>query len=298
MVFQLVAVLCFCSVLVTGESTEEDKDLTSFQDDFMVLLEKYEDILPEIENTLREQLEYEESDDSVDFAEQIATDEVDGDEIVGDDVDEGVIVGDDVDEGVIVYDDVDDDVGAYEDNAEFSIQIRSLDGGDCGDKALPSSLSEKEAYKELDFSTKGNSMNDLYRIEKVKIAKVSAIQLKSRKDAYKRYPKNFMKGEGVAFFHALYSYRLTKVYGPLIAKQFGDAHQRSYARAVSSRLMDLFNNEVGRCLGSIKSNHDASDVDVVSTALKAGKLQTKPDASYSGKPMKPYKPWVPPKPNN
>ena len=69
---------------------------------------------------------------------------------------------------------------------------------------------------------------------------------------------------------------MAKRMGYAKAKSIADGHEIVGSDQPGAILMDLYNNEVGRQLAADTSNHDLSDEDVVYTALRNGKLRTKP----------------------
>jgi hypothetical protein len=81
-------------------------------------------------------------------------------------------------------------------------------------------------------------------------------------------------GDGDAFRHAVWSINMTREIGPDAAKEIGDAHERSEVNPVGERLMDLFNNAVGRQLAMDPANAGRSATDIALQALAAGQLQT------------------------
>ncbi len=60
------------------------------------------------------------------------------------------------------------------------------------------------------------------------------------------------------------------------AKDFGDAHERSVANPTPERLMDLYNNKVGRDLAADPDNTGRDGREVIREAIRDGKLRTKP----------------------
>jgi hypothetical protein len=82
------------------------------------------------------------------------------------------------------------------------------------------------------------------------------------------YSGNLHNDSADAYRHARASQRLTEWVGPDTAKQFTDAYERSHPDPNGERLMDLYNNQVGRGLGGGK--------DAVEDALKRGILRTSP----------------------
>lgn len=83
-------------------------------------------------------------------------------------------------------------------------------------------------------------------------------------------------GEPDAFPHALWSYMMAKELGSDTAKAFGDGHERSGIDSPGGRLMDLYNNAVGRDLAKDPANLGRPDRDVIRDAIRDGKLQTRP----------------------
>jgi hypothetical protein len=69
---------------------------------------------------------------------------------------------------------------------------------------------------------------------------------------------------------------MTKMLGANLAKQFGDAHEISEPGPRDERLMDLFNNNVGRRLAVDPRNKGRNDEQVVLDALNRGELQISP----------------------
>jgi hypothetical protein len=82
--------------------------------------------------------------------------------------------------------------------------------------------------------------------------------------------------EANAFQHTLWSFEVTRNFGPEIAKKFGDAHERTVVNNDSDRLKDLFNNYVGRFLATDPANQKRPAEEVVLEAVRAGKLQIDP----------------------
>ena len=79
-----------------------------------------------------------------------------------------------------------------------------------------------------------------------------------------------------AFRHGYASYVLTQSTGAEFAKAAGDAHERSYANPHSERVMDLYNNHIGRMLALDPSNRDRDPAAVIREALANGQFMTAP----------------------
>ncbi len=82
--------------------------------------------------------------------------------------------------------------------------------------------------------------------------------------------------EADAFRHAYISFEMTKNFGPEVAKAFGDAHEISHPNNGPERMMDLYNNYIGRQLASDEANKKRSTRDVVRQAIQEGRLRLKP----------------------
>ena len=68
---------------------------------------------------------------------------------------------------------------------------------------------------------------------------------------------------------------MTQDKGPGIAKSFGDAHERD-PEPEGERLMDLYNNAVGRLLAIEPWNNGRDPVEVVKQAIDSGIVMTQP----------------------
>jgi hypothetical protein len=78
-----------------------------------------------------------------------------------------------------------------------------------------------------------------------------------------------------AFKHALWSYKMTKAKDAAFSKEITDALEISFpGDHPGDRLMDLYNNNIGRQLASDPQNEGRNDEEVILEALKDGKLQT------------------------
>lgn len=82
--------------------------------------------------------------------------------------------------------------------------------------------------------------------------------------------------EADALRHAYISFEMARSFGPEIAKAFGDAHEISHPNNEPERMMDLYNNYIGRQLASDEANKKRSARDVVRQAIREGRLRLKP----------------------
>ncbi|MCH7691933.1 MAG: hypothetical protein IID50_00670, partial [Proteobacteria bacterium] len=99
-----------------------------------------------------------------------------------------------------------------------------------------------------------------------------------------RFPKAGIGGGAAdAFRHIYWSYRMTEDVGPDAAKRFGDAHEITEPTPDGDRLMDLYNNNLGRRLALDPANKGRPAEDVVLEAIKKGDAQTQPFKTRSTK---------------
>jgi hypothetical protein len=82
--------------------------------------------------------------------------------------------------------------------------------------------------------------------------------------------------EADAFRHAYASYVLTKQMGRGFAQTMGDAHERSEPTPLGERVMDLYNNHIGRKLALDSANKNRDPAVVVHEAVNNGLLMVKP----------------------
>ena len=91
-----------------------------------------------------------------------------------------------------------------------------------------------------------------------------------------KLPAGVSDNESDAFRHALWSYKMAKHLSRKTAKKFADAYEISEPNRIEIRLMDLYNNEVGRRLAADPANHNRPDEEVILEALRQGLLRTRP----------------------
>ena len=77
---------------------------------------------------------------------------------------------------------------------------------------------------------------------------------------------------------------MTEKLGPDAAKKFGDGHEITDPTPDGDRLMDLFNNNLGRRLALDPANKGRPAEDVVLEAMKKGDAQTQPFKTRSTPP--------------
>ena len=79
-----------------------------------------------------------------------------------------------------------------------------------------------------------------------------------------------------ARLHSLTSFILCRWFDADIAKRLGDAYEHFVVERTSSRLMDLFNNRVGRGLALRPDNRERSASTVIDEAIVTGSLRDRP----------------------
>ncbi|MTI09097.1 DUF6973 domain-containing protein [Curvivirga aplysinae] len=103
------------------------------------------------------------------------------------------------------------------------------------------------------------------------------------------YNGNSHNNEGDAFRHALWSYLSTLDVGYEEAKNFLDAHEITSTNSDNERMMDLFNNEIGRRLALDPRNTERDPVEVIMEAIQADMLRITPFNAPSDPPKDYYK---------
>lgn len=135
----------------------------------------------------------------------------------------------------------------------------------------------------LKFDPAGPYEGQLITLNPVDAYRANEAAQESLQAAINRFPQSPRHNDpGDAFRHALWSYKLTRLLGPERAKDFTDSHEISNPNSRGERLMDLYNNEVGRRLAAGSAGQQRSDEEVVLEALKRGELQQKPFSVLPG----------------
>jgi len=137
----------------------------------------------------------------------------------------------------------------------------------------PQVLYEQLGYQHDGSGDYGNAIK--HPLDAIKANKAADAATAASQSEYGKTNPALANGEGAAFRHALWSYKMAKEIGAGAARGFGDAHERD-GQPDGERLMDLYNNAIGRELASDPRNKDRSDEEVIREAIKAGKLQTRP----------------------
>lgn len=162
---------------------------------------------------------------------------------------------------------------------------RSVPGSGGGHR-MPSHLKPTTApirptdyYRDLGFDPNGPGEWEMLRNHPVDTLRARLIADEARNEAIRQYENNDISltiGEGDAYRHGLWSYKMAKELGPDKAKDYGDAHEISSPNNDGDRLKDVYNNAVGRELALDPSNHGKSDSEVIKQAIRQGKFQIDP----------------------
>ena len=135
----------------------------------------------------------------------------------------------------------------------------------------------QKMYKTFQFDPDGPG-----QIEEAIKSPVAGRSAKKAADSFEGRGKELVKQKSLSrqeadvFWHAAWSFEVTRKFGPKIAKKFGDAHERTVVNEDGDRLKDLFNNNAGRVLASDPANRNRPAEEVVLEAIRAGKLQINP----------------------
>ena len=79
-----------------------------------------------------------------------------------------------------------------------------------------------------------------------------------------------------ALRHALWNFRMARAIGVEGAKKYADSLEVTRPNAPGGRLMDLYNNRVGRLLYRNTMNLGRTDIEVIWEAYKTGLLRVSP----------------------
>ena len=154
-------------------------------------------------------------------------------------------------------------------------------------KVRPPTLSpviRDELFDELEFDPKGPTEGGVAFLNPLDALKGNNLSKDARKMTGNLFPGAVLRNDTAdAFRHALWSFLMTRELGPEMAKRFGDAHEISEPNPGGERLMDLYNNHMGRVLALDPRNKGRPAEDVIMEAIRNGQLQTRP-FGVQGKP--------------
>jgi hypothetical protein len=135
----------------------------------------------------------------------------------------------------------------------------------------------EDFYRKVEFDPNGESEWEAFRRRPVDAVRAGMERNKADNVTRDEYPGvRPHNNEADAFRHAYWSFETTRRVGPEAAKTFGDAHERGDSNPIPERLMDLYNNKVGRDLAADPTNADRDGHEVIREAIREGKLRTKP----------------------
>ena len=138
-------------------------------------------------------------------------------------------------------------------------------------------VDEFDMYRRLDFDPDGLSEVEVALTILPLVRDVLRIVDESVKSTRKKFPNRTIWDKNAdAFRHALWNFELTKRFGANHAKRIADAHEISHVNDPGERIMDLFNNNVGRRLAMDSKNHNRDGATVILEAIAGGELQTEP----------------------
>jgi hypothetical protein len=154
---------------------------------------------------------------------------------------------------------------------------RPGEGGGRGELPLPDQVPRdpQSLYRLLDFDPHGPGEMEHARQHPLDAAKALALSdaaLSAAKEANGgRHPHN---DQWDAYRHARWSFEMARILGYERAKQFGDSHEVSVPNDDGERMMDLYNNEVGRQLALDPANRLRFPDTVIREAMAKGLLRT------------------------
>ncbi len=146
-------------------------------------------------------------------------------------------------------------------------------------------LDYKKTSEKLDFKEKGIGKIRLGLREPIDTIRVRGVKKEPRfklemwERTKKRFPtdKIHIDDTADAYRHALSSYIASIRFGERFAKDAGDINERDNLNdSRGARLMDLYNNAMGRELAKNHKNRLRKPEGVIDEALESGLLQTKP----------------------
>lgn len=168
-----------------------------------------------------------------------------------------------------------------------SDQDQNKGGVDPSEKAGPPTdkpVDRDAMYKALGFDPKGPGKGEAAFLAKNPAAaiiakglgKTSYDQAIAEVRSGKFTKESLQDGPADAFRHALWNYKMTQKIGSDAAKGAADAHEVSDPNNDGERLMDLYNNRIGRELALDPANKGRPAEEVIHEAICNGTLQLQP----------------------
>jgi hypothetical protein len=156
------------------------------------------------------------------------------------------------------------------------------DENDTGNDSLPHPDSRDPVdpegfYRKIGFDPNGEKQWQAVLRRPLDAKQAGRLETEASDIAREEYPGTHPhNSEADAFRHAYWSFKVAREIGADAAKEFGDAHERSDPNPTPERLMDLYNNKVGRDLAADSKNADRDAREVIREAIREGKLRTSP----------------------
>ncbi|XP_064598310.1 uncharacterized protein LOC135464723 [Liolophura sinensis] len=151
----------------------------------------------------------------------------------------------------------------------------------CPENVDPCNDDVMDIFKRYNYDRNGPSFNEVMLENPLETPVVGAIyQFTLNELRYFSDIPGIHNGMQDAARHALTNYRWTRTYGADIAKQFGDAHERSNPNPFNELAMDLHNNARGRELALDAANTNRDALEVIREALMDGTLQVRPNPNH------------------
>lgn len=143
-------------------------------------------------------------------------------------------------------------------------------------------VTPSEMYNELDFDLQGPTFAQVEWSYSEYAQRAKILGYYALRQAEYGFPgADHVDDDSDAYRHALWSFLMARELGPQVAKAFTDAWEISHPGGpadfspIGSRLMDLYNNRVGRMLALDPRNRERPAEEVIHEALKNGLLQTR-----------------------
>ena len=133
-------------------------------------------------------------------------------------------------------------------------------------------------FEQLDFDPDGSDRYTAAILNPIDALRANAAGEEAEELTREAYPniRIAWNNEADAFRHAVWNFLMASRIGEEAAKELADAYEVDSGNPLSETAMDLFNNEVGRRLGS-NPNFQAEDATVqIMKAIDEGRLRTAP----------------------
>ena len=180
----------------------------------------------------------------------------------------------DDDPGAVNFDDEEDSDDRSEPNAR-DVRGEADDPLPTPDSREP--VDPEDFYRKIGFDPNGEKQWQAVLRRPLDAPRVGELEAKASNIAREEYPGVLPRNnEADAFRHAYWSFEVARQIGPDAAKEFGDAHERSDPNPIPERLMDLYNNKIGRDLAADPRNADRDAREVIREAIREEKLRTNP----------------------